>query len=90
MHPPGGVLIACNHDIMFLEMLEMLNMEIGKKLADCRRAAGLTQQQAANRIHVSRQCLGNWETGQRQPRIEDIIQLCRLYHITLDQLIDTI
>ncbi|WP_158348557.1 helix-turn-helix transcriptional regulator [Diplocloster agilis] len=68
----------------------MFKMEIGKNLAAYRRAAGLTQKQAATKIHVSRQCLGNWETGRRQPRIEDIILLCRLYGISLDQLIGTI
>ncbi|MBU9724509.1 helix-turn-helix transcriptional regulator [Diplocloster modestus] len=61
-------------------------MEIGKKLAEYRRAAGLTQREAADQIHVSRQCLGNWETGHREPRIDDIVQLCRLYGITLDQM----
>ncbi|MBU9729173.1 helix-turn-helix domain-containing protein [Diplocloster modestus] len=63
-------------------------MEIGKRLAECRRASGLTQQEAANIIHVSRQCLGNWENGKREPRIDDIAQLCQLYGVTLDQLIE--
>lgn len=63
-------------------------MNIGKKLAESRRAAGLTQREAADRIHVSRQCLGNWETGHREPRIGDIVMLCRLYGISLDKLIE--
>lgn len=62
-------------------------MDIGKKLAEYRRAAGLTQQEAADRIHVSRQCLGNWETGKREPRIGDVVQLCQVYGIGLDQLL---
>lgn len=62
-------------------------MEIGKKLAEYRHAAGLTQREAADRIHVSRQCLGNWEAGRREPRIEDVVQLCRLYRISLDKLV---
>ena len=61
-------------------------MEIGKKLADYRRITGLTQQEVANTIHVSRQCLGNWETGYREPRIDDILTLCKLYGIGLNQL----
>ncbi|MBU9747218.1 helix-turn-helix transcriptional regulator [Lachnospiraceae bacterium ASD3451] len=60
---------------------------IGKRLAEYRRAAGMTQQEAANQIHVSRQCLGNWETGHREPRIGDVVLLCRLYGIELDKLI---
>ena len=61
-------------------------MEIGKKLSEYRRAAGLTQREAADRIHVSRQCLGNWETGHREPRIGDIVMLCRLYGVGLDEI----
>lgn len=64
-------------------------MEIGKKLAECRRAAGLTQREAAGMIHVSRQCLGNWETGRREPRIGDVVQLCQMYGISLDQIAET-
>lgn len=64
-------------------------MDIGKKLAEYRHAAGLTQQEAADQIHVSRQCLGNWETGHRGPRIGDVVQLCRLYGIGLDQITGT-
>ena len=62
-------------------------MDIGKKLAEYRRTAGLTQREAADQIHVSRQCLGNWETGRREPRIGDVVQLCRVYEIGLDHLL---
>lgn len=61
-------------------------MKIRKRLVQCRRAAGLTQQEAADQIYVSRQCLGNWETGHREPRIGDVMHLCKLYGVTLDQL----
>lgn len=63
-------------------------MELGKKLAEYRLAAGLTQREAAGMIHVSRQCLGNWETGHREPRIGDVVLLCQLYGISLDQLLE--
>ncbi|WP_343251028.1 helix-turn-helix transcriptional regulator [Diplocloster hominis] len=64
----------------------MMLHRLGKILAEYRHAAGLTQQEAADRIHVSRQCLGNWETGNREPRFGDIVQLCQLYGIGLDEL----
>ncbi|MFQ7139283.1 helix-turn-helix transcriptional regulator [Evtepia sp.] len=41
-------------------------MEIGKKLRQARTQAGLTQEQAAERILVSRQTVSNWETGGSQ------------------------
>ena len=64
-------------------------MDIGKKLAEYRLAAGLTQREAAGMIHVSRQCLGNWETGRREPRIGDVVMLCRLYGVGLDRITET-
>ena len=68
--------------------MEGMIMKIGQKLAEYRHAAGLTQSEAADQIHVSRQCLGNWETGRREPRIGDVVQLCRLYGVGLDQIMD--
>lgn len=41
-------------------------MGIGKKLRQARTQAGLTQEQAAERILVSRQTVSNWETGVSQ------------------------
>lgn len=38
-------------------------MEIGNKIKEARNGAGLTQDQAAERIMVSRQTISNWETG---------------------------
>ena len=64
-------------------------MDIGKKLAEYRRQAGMTQREDADQIHVSRQCLGNWETGHREPRIGDVVQLCQVYGVSLDQIAGT-
>lgn len=41
-------------------------MEINKKLKDARLNSGLTQEQAAEKIMVSRQTISNWETGVSQ------------------------
>ena len=39
------------------------NMEIGNKIKEARNGAGLTQDQAAEKIMVSRQTISNWENG---------------------------
>ena len=41
-------------------------MELKDRIAAVRKAAGLTQEQAAERILVSRQTVSNWETGVSQ------------------------
>ncbi|WP_425524615.1 helix-turn-helix transcriptional regulator [Diplocloster hominis] len=62
-------------------------MKLGKNLSHYRHAAGFTQCEAANILNISRQCLSNWETDHREPRIGDIIQMCQLYDITINQLV---
>ena len=58
-------------------------MEIEKKLKDVRMQAGLTQEQVAEKIMVSRQTVSNWENGKSLPDIVSIMSLSDLYQITL-------
>ena len=44
-------------------------MEIEKKLKEARTNAGLTQEQVAEKIMVSRQSISNWENGKSLPDI---------------------
>ena len=62
-------------------------MEIKKKLKDARANAGLTQEQVAEKIMVSRQTISNWENGKSLPDIISIINLRDLYQISLDELL---
>lgn len=61
-------------------------MEIEKKLKEARANAGLTQEQVAERIIVSRQTISNWERGKSLPDIVSIMKLSDLYQISLDEL----
>ena len=62
-------------------------MEIEKKLKDARLNAGMTQEQVAEKIMVSRQTVSNWETGKSLPDIISIINMSDLYQISLDELL---
>lgn len=62
-------------------------MEIGKKLKEARMAAGLTQEQVAEEIFVSRQTISNWENEKSYPDIMSVIRLSDLYQVSLDQLL---
>ncbi len=62
-------------------------MEIEKKLKEARTNAGLTQEQVAEKIMVSRQTISNWENGKSLPDIVSIIKLSDLYQISLDELL---
>ena len=62
-------------------------MEIEKKLKDVRMQAGLTQEQVAEKIMVSRQTVSNWENGKSLPDIVSIMSLSDLYQISIDELL---
>lgn len=62
-------------------------MEIGKKLKNARMQSGLTQENVAEKINVSRQTISNWENEKSYPDIVSVIQLSDLYSISLDVLL---
>lgn len=62
-------------------------MTIGEKLKAARTAAGLTQEQTAERVGVSRQTVSSWENDRSYPDIAGVLTLARLYGLTLDELL---
>lgn len=62
-------------------------MEIGEKLKNARNDNGLTQEQVAAEIGVSRQSVSNWENNRAYPDIVSVIKLSDLYSVSLDELL---
>lgn len=62
-------------------------MSLGKKLLELRKKAGLSQEEAADQLDVSRQTVSKWETDQTVPDLTKAKLLCELYHVSYDQLI---
>jgi len=62
-------------------------VEMEKKLKEVRERAGLTQEQVAQAVMVSRQTISNWENGRSLPDIISIIKLSDLYGISVDELL---
>ena len=62
-------------------------MEIGKKLKEARQMSGLTQENVAEKLNVSRQTISNWETEKFYPDILYVLQLSDLYQDSLDELL---
>ena len=60
-------------------------MEIHKKLKEARTKSGLTQEQVAEKVMVSRQTISNWENGKSLPDIVSVMNLSDLYQISLDE-----
>ena len=62
-------------------------MEIGKKLKESRQMSGLTQENVAEKLNVSRQTISNWGTEKFYPDILYVLQLSDLYQVSLDELL---
>ena len=62
-------------------------MKIGEKITNLRLRAGLSQEQLAESIDVSRQSVSKWEMDQALPQIDKVLQLCELFGISTDQLL---
>lgn len=62
-------------------------MEIGERLKNARSEHGLSQEQVAEELGVSRQSISNWENNRSYPDIVSVIKLSDLYSISLDELL---
>ena len=62
-------------------------MEISEKLKEARQNSGMTQEDVANKIMVSRVTVSHWENGKSLPDILSLISLSDLYSISLDELV---
>ncbi len=62
-------------------------MELSEKIQKIRKEQGLTQEQFANQLFVSRTAVSKWETGRGTPSIESFKLISNLYGISLDELL---
>lgn len=63
-------------------------MGLGSSLYHARKKSGLTQENVAEKLGVSRQTISKWETDETLPDIRQSKGLAMLYHVTLDELIE--
>lgn len=61
-------------------------MNIGEKIKRIRKMAGMTQEELAEKMNVSRQTISKWEKENSSPDLESAIALCELFEISLDDL----
>ncbi len=62
-------------------------MTIGEKISNLRNSMKISQEQLADRLSVSRQSVSKWELDQTQPQIDKILQLCKFFNISADELL---
>lgn len=62
-------------------------MNLGDKLLELRKKKGLSQEEVAYELNVTRQTISKWETNQTTPDFDKIAPLCKLYDISTDELL---
>ena len=63
-------------------------MSLGSSFYHARKKSGLSQENVAEKLGVSRQTISKWETNETLPDIRQSKRLAMLYHMTLDELIE--
>ena len=65
-----------------------MNIETANRLIEYRKKSGLSQDQVAEKIGVSRQAVSKWERAEASPDTDNLIMLSKIYNVSLDELIN--
>ena len=64
-------------------------MEFHEKLQKLRKEKGLTQEELAASLYVSRTAISKWESGRGYPNIESLKAIAKFFSVTVDELLST-
>ena len=64
-------------------------MKFGENLKLIRKSKKMSQEQLAEKVNVSRQSVSKWETGDAYPEMSNILELCKIFNIKINDLIHT-
>ena len=62
-------------------------MEFNERLQELRKTKGLTQEELAQALYVSRTAVSKWESGRGYPSIDSLKEISRFFSVTIDELI---
>ena len=62
-------------------------MEFNEKLLELRKQKGLTQEELATELYVSRTAISKWESGRGYPNIDSLRAIAKFFGVTLDELL---
>ena len=63
-------------------------MKFGENLQKLRKEKGISQEQLAEQLGVTRQSVSKWESGNSYPEMDKIVAICNLFHCDMDVLIN--
>jgi transcriptional regulator with XRE-family HTH domain len=65
----------------------VFTITLGEKIHQLRKERGLSQEQLASKVTVSRQAISKWELGEAVPDVHNIVQLSKLFNVSTDYLL---
>ena len=65
-------------------------MKLKQRLSEYGKASGISQEEAAEKLNVSRQTIGRWEQGRTIPSMENMAKLSELYNVPLENLVQDV
>lgn len=63
-------------------------MTLGERIQSLRKQAGLTQEQLADKLYVSRQAITKWESDGGTPDVNNLKAIATLFNVSVDELLD--
>lgn len=63
-------------------------MNLADNLKKIRKDNNLSQEQLADKLNVSRQAVSKWESGQAYPEMDKVLQLCQIFDLNIDELLN--
>jgi len=68
---------------------KLADMEFGEKLLELRNSKGITQEELAEALFVSRAAISKWESGRGYPSIDSLKEISRFFSVSIDELLSS-
>ena len=68
---------------------KIMTIEIADRLIKLRKKNGLSQEELADKLGISRQSVSKWERAESSPDTDNLICLAKIYGVSLDELLST-
>ena len=85
----NGQLLVCKTVLCYSDIREVLYMETKEILYDLRVKQGLSQDELAEKLFVTRQAVSRWENGETTPNVETLKRLSLLFDVSINTLLGT-